>query len=74
VPGKTIEQVLKDNSSKWLAIPGIEATAIGLCNDRPCIKIFTSIQPEEIEAMIPAAVQGYPVVIEYTGPFRALDQ
>ena len=74
VPGKTIEQVLKDNTSKWLSIPGIEGSAIGLCNDQPCIKILTSVQPEEIQALIPAAVEGYPVVIEYTGSIRALDQ
>ena len=74
VPGKTIEQVLKDNTSKWLDIRGIEGTAIGLCHDQPCIKIFTSIQPEEIQTMIPAAVEGYPVVIEYTGSFRPLNQ
>ena len=74
LPGKTIEQVLKDNTSKWMDIQGIEGTAIGLCNDQPCIKIFTSIQPEEIQTMIPAALEGYPVVIEYTGSIRPLNQ
>lgn len=74
VPGKTIEQVLKDNTSKWMAIQGIEGAAIGVCNDQPCIKIFTSIQPEEIQSMIPAALEGYPVVIEYTGSIRPLNQ
>ncbi len=74
VPSKTIEKVLKDNTSKWLDIPGIEGTAIGMCNDQPCIKIFTSARPDEIKTMIPTAIEGYQVVIEYTGQIRALDQ
>ena len=74
VPDKTIEQVLKDNTSKWLAIPGVEGAAIGLCDDRPCIKIFTSIQPEKMDAMIPEAVEDYTAVIEYADSFRTRDR
>ena len=70
----TIEQVLKENTSKWLAIPGVEGTAIGMCNDKPCIKIFTSARPDEIQPMIPAMIEGYQVVVEYTGQFRALEE
>ena len=73
VPSKTIEQVLKENTSKWMDIPGIEGTAIGMCKDQPCIKIFTSAQPDEIQPMIPKTIEGYQVDIEYTGQIRALD-
>lgn len=74
VPGKTIEQVLKDNTSKWLDIRGVEGTAIGLCDGQPCIKIFTSIQPEKIQTKIPMAIEGYRVVLEHTGSIRPLNQ
>ena len=70
---KTIEQVLKDRTDEWMAIPGIEGTAIGLSEGKPCIKIFTSRKPQEIQAKIPSTVEGYPVIIEETGTFRALD-
>ena len=73
VPPKTIEQVLKENTSKWLDIPGVEGTAVGMCNDEPCIRIFASAPPDEIQATIPKVIEGYPVVIDYSGPIRALE-
>ena len=72
--GKTIEQVLKDKTDEWMTIPGVEGTAIGLFEDKPCIKIFTSSKSQEIRAKIPSTVEGYPVIIEETGAFRALGQ
>lgn len=74
MPSKTIEQVLKENTSKWLDIPGIEGAAIGMCKDQLCIKIFTSTLPDEIQPMIPKAIEGYKVDIEYTGQIRVRDQ
>ena len=71
--GKTIEQVLKDRTDEWMAIPGVEGTAIGLFKDKPCIKIFTSSKPQEVQDKITSTVEGYPVIIEETGAFRALD-
>ncbi len=71
---RTIEQVLKDKTDEWMAIPGVEGTAIGLFEGKPCIRIFTSSKPQQIRAKIPSTVEGYPVIIEETGAFRALDQ
>ncbi len=73
MPGKTIEQVLKENTDEWMAIPGVEGTAIGMFEGRPCIKIFSSINPQELRSKIPSTVENYPVIIEETGAFRALD-
>ena len=69
---KTIEQVLKDQTDKWMAIPGVEGTAIGLFEDESCIKIFSSGKTDELRARIPSTVEGYPVIIEEAGVFRAL--
>jgi len=72
--GKTIEQVQEENTDEWMAIPGVEGTAIGLYEGKRCIKILTSSGTDQIRAQIPSEVEGYPVIIEQTGAFRALDQ
>ncbi len=74
MPERTIEQVLKDRTDEWMAIPGVVGTAIGLFEDKPCIKIFTSSKPQQLRDKIPSTVEGYPVFIEETGAFRALEQ
>jgi hypothetical protein len=71
---KTIEQVQEEHTEDWMAIPGVEGIAIGLFEDKPCIKIFSSRKPQELQNKIPSIVEGYPVVIEEAGTFRALDQ
>ncbi len=73
MPERTIEQVLQDKTDEWMAIPGVEGTAIGLFEGKPCIKIFTSSKPQEIRDKIPSTVEGHTVIIEETGAFRALD-
>lgn len=70
---KTIEQVQQENTDEWMAIPGVEGTAIGLFKGRPCIRIFISSKPKEIREKIPPTVEGYPVIIEETGAFQAFD-
>ncbi|MHC4558510.1 MAG: hypothetical protein ACYTFW_12165 [Planctomycetota bacterium] len=73
VPEKTIAQVQQEHTGEWMAIPGVEGIAIGLFEDKPCIKIFSSRKAEELQDKIPSEVEGYPVIIEETGVFRALD-
>ena len=70
VPAKSIEQVLKEKSDQWMAIAGVEGTAIGMHKGKPCVRIFTSVKIQELRDRIPTAVEGYPVIIEYTGAFR----
>ncbi len=74
VPERTIEQVQEEHTDEWMAIPGVEGTAIGLFEGKPCIRIFTSTKPQKIRAKIPSTVEGYPVIIKETGAFRALEQ
>ena len=70
---KTIEQVQEEHTGNWLAIPGVEGTAIGLYEDKPCITIFSSIKAGQLRSKIPITIEGYPVIIEETGTFHALD-
>ncbi len=71
---KSIEEVLKHHTDSWMAIDGVEGTAIGLFENKPCIKIFVSVHADQIKAKIPSIIEDYPVVIEETGTFHALDQ
>ncbi|MHC4119110.1 MAG: hypothetical protein ACYSWO_16575 [Planctomycetota bacterium] len=71
---KTIEQVLMDETEEWMAIDGVEGTAIGIFEDEPCIKIISSGRTDELRAIIPSSVGGYPVIIEEASLFRALDR
>ncbi|KPJ58245.1 MAG: hypothetical protein AMS15_08880 [Planctomycetes bacterium DG_23] len=70
---KTIQQVLKEHTDQWMSIPGVVGTAIGKWEGKPCIKIFVVKEPEELSGKIPSQVEGFPVVIEETGEFRALE-
>ena len=73
MPERTIEQVQEEHTDAWMAIPGVEGTAIGLFEGKPCIKIFSSRKPQQLRDKIPSTVEGYRVIIEETGAFRALD-
>ena len=74
MPEKTIEQVLNERTHEWMAIPGVVGTGIGMFEGSPCIKVLTSSKPQELRDEIPSTVESYPVIIEETGDFRALDQ
>jgi outer membrane lipoprotein SlyB len=72
--GKTIQQVQEEHTAAWMALPGVVGTAIGQCDGRPCILVLTAANTEQIRKQIPATVEGYPVVVQYTGEIRARDQ
>lgn len=72
VSKKTIEEVLKEHSSKLMSIPGVVGTGQSICNGQPCIKVFVSRKTEELERKIPKTLEGYPVVIQESGKFKAL--
>ena len=69
---KSIEQILKDKTDKWMAVPGVVGVAIGESKGKPCIRVFTSARPQQLRAKIPPTIEGYPVIIEESGPIRAL--
>ena len=73
MPEQTIEQVQEEHTDEWMAIPGVQGTAIGMSEGKPCILILSSVKPETVQDKIPSTVQGYPVVVRETGAFRALD-
>ena len=74
MPEQTIEQVQENHTDRWMAMPGIQGTAIGMSEGKPCILILSSVKAETLQDRIPSEVEGYPVIIRETGAFRALEQ
>ena len=70
----TIEEVLKEHTDELMSIPGVVGTAQGLCDGKPCIKVYVIKKTPELEQKIPDILEGYPVVAQETGEFRALPQ
>ena len=73
MPQQTIEQVQEEHTDEWMAIPGVQGTAIGMSEGKPCILILSSVKSETLQDKIPSTVQGYPVIVRETGAFHALD-
>jgi hypothetical protein len=74
MPQLTIEQVLEKHTDQWMAMTGVVGTGIGESGGKPCIKIFVVKKTDELGKKIPTTVDGYPVTIEETGEFKALDR
>jgi hypothetical protein len=72
VTEKTIEEVLKEHTEELMSLPGVVGTAQGLCNDKPCIKVYVIEKTPELAQKIPDIIEGYQVVVEETGEIRAL--
>ncbi len=70
---KTIEQVLKEHTDHLMSIPGVVGTAQGELYGKPCIKVFVVKKTPELKRRIPTDLEGFPVIIEETGEFKALD-
>lgn len=69
---KAIEQVLREHTGELMAIPGVVGTAIGLCNERPCIKVYVIKRTRDLDQKIPHTLEGCPVTMEESGEFQRL--
>ncbi len=70
----SITQALEEATPGLMKIEGVVGTAQGLCDGAPCIKVYVARKTPELLAQIPASIAGHPVVIEETGPFKALER
>jgi hypothetical protein len=68
---KKIEDVLKEHTEELMSLLGVVGTGQGLCNGRPCIKVFVTKKSPELDQKIPDLLEGYEVSIEITGEIRA---
>ena len=74
MPSKTIEEVLKENTDTLMSIPGIVGVAQGLCDDKPCIKVYVIKMTPELDNKIPKILEGYTVSVQETGEIKALPE
>ena len=70
---ESIESVLKKHNDRLLSTPGVVGTALGKYRGKSCITIFVRRIDPDIRQHFPGTLDGYPVHIEKTGDFRALD-
>ncbi len=54
-----------------MELPGVVGTAVGLCGDTPCIKVYVAAVSHELRERIPDTYRGFQVDVEVTGEFRA---
>ncbi len=70
----SIQDVLKARTPEWMALPGVEGTAIGLLGDEACIKVYVRAKTDELSTQIPSRVEGYRVTLQATGDIRPLEK
>jgi len=70
---RPIADVLRDHTPELMALHGVVGTAEGaLASGDPCIQVLLAEKSAETERRIPRVLEGWPVVIQVTGPIRAL--
>jgi len=71
---KTIAEALKLHTERLMSLPGVAGVAQGLCDERPCIKVYVLKKTPELDKKIPRTLEGYELVVEETGEIRALPE
>ena len=69
-----IEDVLKEHTDELMSLPGVVGTGQGLCDGKPCIKIFVKQLTPELVAKIPKSIKGYKVEAVETGQFQVFPE
>lgn len=73
MPVKTdIAAALKE-AEKLMSKEGVAGIGQGKNKGKDCIKVFTSLPVEAITPPLPAKIQGFDVIVEFTGPLQALE-
>ena len=68
---KTINEVLAAHTDSLMALPGVQGTAIGLCDGERCIKVYVADGGGgDTRNRIPTRLEGYRVVVEVSGTIR----
>ena len=68
----SITDVLARHTEHLMSIPGVQGTAEGVQDGRPCIIVFVKELTPEIEKTIPKQIEGYTVRVDAVGEIRPL--
>ena len=74
MPDKTIEWVFQKYTKKLISLPGVVGIAQGEFKNKPCIKIYVTGKTQQLLQQVPSDLEGYMVIVEESGKFRALDK
>ena len=78
-PAATEETVMPDDAiiaaqeeltKTVMALPGVNGTAVGLCGDTVCIKVYLVRADTTVAEQIPATFRGFKVDVEVMGEIR----
>jgi hypothetical protein len=67
----TISEVLKERTGALMSIQGVVGTGQGLCDGRPCIKVYVVKKTPEVEQKIRSVLEPYPFSIQESGRFES---
>ena len=71
---ESVKLVIKSHAGELMSIPGVIGIAQGLCNNKPCIKVFVDKRMPESEQTIPEIIEGFKVDIVQSGVFHTLPE
>ena len=73
MPERPIADVLAGHTPELMALPGVVGTCLGARPDgTPAIVVMLARPDAGLEQRIPRVLEGWPVVVEVTGEFRAM--
>jgi hypothetical protein len=73
VTKQDIMTVMDEHASMLINIEGVEAVAVGeLESGEPCIRVYTSVPPTDLQGQIPTTLGGHPVEVVEGGKFKPL--
>ena len=73
MPNSAIIAAQEELTPTVMALPGVTGTAVGLCGDTVCIKVYLARRDETVVEQIPETFRGFRVDIEVTGEIRPRD-
>ncbi len=74
MPANPIDRVLDAHRARLLSLPGVVGVARAQSQGRPCIQVYVSDRSPDLVDRVPATLEGYPVRIQESGEFQALDE
>ena len=67
-----LKKVLEKYQGEMIAVKGVVGVGEGMCDGKPCVKVFVVKKTSQILTRIPSVIEGYTVSIVETGVFKAL--
>jgi hypothetical protein len=74
MPKRSIADVLAAHTPELMRIPGVLGTGEGVQRGKPAILVLVERVTPEVEARVPATIEGYPVELHETGSVSALPE